>query len=153
MHVYDLNRELKIAVRIVKAKKSDLRDITEFEFDWMVESDYEVYKLETKRSGEVLGLISLKVITEELRIEIRLLEIRKDDVGRFKRYQGSAGILIGFACKKAFDLGFFGFVSLIPKTNLIEHYKDKCGFKQFGRHMAVQLIDSEMIMNKYLTNE
>lgn len=153
MYVIDLIENQKIAVQVTKAQNSELRSNNDFEFNWSEEIEYDVYKLETKVSNDVLGLISIKIISEELRIEIRLLEIRKDQIGKNKRYQKIAGILIAFACKKAFDLGFYGFVSLIPKTKLLKHYKDKYGFKQFGRHLAVELEQSEIIMIKYLTNE
>lgn len=153
MYVYDVIEMQKIPVQISKAKNSDLKPNSIFEFDWRDEREHDVFKLEIKKNKETLGLISLKIISEELRIEIRLLEIQKANIGKNKRYQKIAGILIGYACKKAFDLGFFGFVSLIPKTRLRIHYQEKYGFKQFGRHLAVQLEESEMIMNKYLTNE
>jgi len=153
MYVLDLINKKKIAVQISEANNSDLEQNDSFEFDWNHESEFGVYKLETKSSNEILGLISLNIIYEELRIEIRLIEIQKQSVGKSKRYERIAGVLLGLACKRAFDLGFFGFVSLIPKTKLQEHYQIKYGFKQFGRHLAVQLEESEIIMNKYLTNE
>jgi len=153
MYVFDLIENRRIAVQITKADISDLNPSTNFEFDWNQEKEYEVFKLETKSEDEILGLISLKIVFEELRIEIRLIEIQKTNVGKNKRYEKIAGILIAYACKRSFDLGFYGFVSLIPKTQLQEHYQLKYGFKQFGRHLAVQLEESEIIMNKYLTNE
>ena len=153
MYVFDVRDKQRIPVQISRARKSDLKTNRNFEFDWSEESIYDVFKIEVKRTNETLGLISLKIVPEELRIEIRLLEIQKANIGKNKRYQKIAGILIAYACKKAFDLGFFGFVSLIPKTRLQNHYQEKYGFKQFGRHLAVQLEESEMIMNKYLTNE
>jgi len=64
-----------------------------------------------------------------------------------------AGILIAFACKASFQNGFFGFVYLIPKTKLIDHYVEKYGFIPFGKHLAIELKASELLMNKYLLDE
>jgi len=74
-------------------------------------------------------------------------------IGKFKKYERVAGILIAFACKESFVSGFYGFVSLVPKTKLIKHYIEKYGFKQFGRHLAVEFESSEKLINKYLIDE
>lgn len=153
MYVSDLLEKRKVQVRITKTSTSDLSQNSNFVFDWSKEKGYNVFKLETKTSNELLGLLSYKIVSEELRIEIRLIEINKANVGKHKRYERIAGILLAHACKRAFDLGFYGFVSLIPKTKLQEHYQQKYGFRKFGRHLAIQLKESESIMNKYLANE
>jgi len=153
MYIVDLQEKQKVNVVVSKATKSELKNIQDFEFNWRSESEFEIYKLESINSGEILGLISLNIIYEELRIEIMLIEIQKANIGKSKRFDRIAGILIAYACKLAFDLGFYGFVSLVPKTRLIKHYKKKYDFKQFGRQLAVQFESSAQIMNKYLTDE
>jgi len=151
--VTDLTDESKVKVVISKCGNEEIVNLVEFTFDWMNEVEIEIFKLSIKKSGQILGLMSFIRIFEELRIEIRLLELNKINVVRNKRYDRIAGILIAFACKEAFFSGFFGFVSLIPKTRLIDHYISKYGFKQFGRHLAVELKTSERLMNKYLLDE
>ena len=47
----------------------------------------------------------------------------------------------------------FVFVSLKPKTRLIELYQDKYGFRQYGRLLAVEQRSSMALINKYLRNE
>ena len=128
-------------------------DASRFEFDWISESSFTVFRLEVLSSGEILGLMAIELIDEELRLEIRLLELSKDNIGSGRRFVNIAGILIAFACRLSFKMGFFGFVSLIPKTRLIEHYQTKYGFEQYGRHLAVDMERSQLLIKRYLENE
>lgn len=153
MFIYAIDTGIKRKVIIEHINLSDLVELHTFEFDWSKESKYETYKLSLASNRQILGLVSIERIVEELRIEVRLLEISIENVGRRKKYDGIAGILLAFACKESFKSGFYGFVSLIPKTGLINHYKEKYGFKQFGRHMAIELAASELLMKKYLSDE
>lgn len=153
MFVVEAKTGKRAKVRITSIKSTELRKLKDFEFDWSKEKEYETYKLSLISNGEILGLLSIDKIVDELRIEIRLLEISTKNVGKNKTYDRIAGILIAFACKESFRNGFFGFVSLIPKTRLINHYEEKYGFQQFGRHLAIELEASELLMNRYLTYE
>lgn len=153
MHVFDLIENKKVNVKVSPITKKELKKLENFEFEWEKELRFEVFKLELTKTKEVLGLLSIEKLFEELRTEIRLLEISKPNIGKLKRYDRIAGILIAFACKESFISGFYGFVSLIPKTRLIDHYINKYGFKQFGRHLSVELEMSENLMNKYLIDE
>ncbi len=121
-----------------------------FSFDWKTELVFEVYALRQKNSGAALGLISFEAVPSELRIEIKLLESSKENIGRGKKYRGIAGDLIAFACRESFLRGFYGFVSLIPKTELIDHYISEYGFVQAGRHLVTELVNSRNLIDKYL---
>jgi len=151
--VCDVKEKKRVNVSISLIEKKELVNLKEFEFDWQQEVEHEIYKLTVSKSTEVIGLMSFERYFEELRIEIRLLEISRQHVGKLKKYERVAGILIAFACKESFVSGFYGFVSLVPKARLIQHYKTKYGFKQFGRHLAVEFESSEKLINKYLINE
>ena len=70
-----------------------------------------------------------------------------------KIYENIAGCLIAWACRLAFIRGYYGFVSLVPKTRLIEHYKNAYGFEQFGRQLAVDTEQSHRLIKQYLKNE
>jgi len=140
-------------IKVSPITKKELKKLENFEFEWEKELRFEVFKLELTRTKEVVGLLSIDKLFEKLRTEIRLLEISKPNIGKLIRYDRIAGILIAFACKESFICGFYGFVSLIPKTRLIDHYINKYGFKQFGRHLAIELEMSENLMNKYLIDE
>jgi hypothetical protein len=121
-----------------------------FQFDWNYEKDQIVYKIRLESEEEILGLISVEDIPKEFRIHIRLIEVNTKDVGRRKRYDYVAGCLFAFVCEKSFQIDYEGYVSLQPKTELIEHYISKYGFQQFGKNLFVELADSERLINKYL---
>lgn len=153
MFVIELKSKQKFNAAVKPVCGSELIKIRDFDFDWAQEADYEVFKLIIPRTGEVLGLLSFERIFEELRIEIRLLELSTQNIGSRKKYDRIAGIFIAFCCKESFQNGFYGFVSLVPKTRLIKHYIEKYGFEYYGNHLAVDLKRSELLMNKYLLNE
>lgn len=153
MFVVEVNTGKKEKVRISQPNSSELQKLKSFNFNWSKESKFEVYKLSLISNDQILGLLSIERVIEELRIEIRLLEISTENIGKNKLYDHVAGILIAFACKESFKNGFYGFVSLIPKTELVKHYITKYGFQQFGRHLAIEMQASELLMNRYLTYE
>ncbi len=126
----------------------------EYSFDWKVERDNEVYKIFLKgKENEILGMMSLIDHQEEFRIHLNLIEIGVSNVGKSKNIENIAGCLIAFACQLAFMRGYFGFVSLQPKTELIELYQEKYGFRQYGRLLAVEQYSSRSLINKYLDYE
>lgn len=155
MFIGDLRTGEKLRASVLPCTLAELQqlDPNRFEFDWLSESSFVVFRLEILSSKEILGLMSIDLVPLELRVEIRLLELSKEDVGRLRRFENVAGILIASACKLSFKMGFFGFVSLIPKTKLIEHYRTKYGFEQYGRHLAVDMEKSRSLIKKYLEDE
>jgi len=153
MFVVETQTGKKVKVKISPSETSEYAKLENFEFDWRNEKEYETYKLSLSSNSKILGLLSIHRIAEELRIEIRLLEISKENIRETKKYDRIAGILIALTCKESFQHGFYGFVSLIPKTRLIKHNIEKYGFLQFGKHLAIELKISELLMNRYLTYE
>ena len=144
----------KIPAEIVKISEMALSEILEegnFDFDWRAETHYDLYALQIIQNGHTVGLMALKDVKDELRIEIMLLESSKDNIGTSKTYDKIAGCLIAKACRLSFDKGYYGFVSLIPKTQLIEYYKNAYGFEQFGRQLAVESVQSNHLIKKYLS--
>lgn len=103
-----------------------------------------------KEEEEIVGLISIIDIPEELRLHIHLLEISGENIGRSKKIERIAGCLIAYARRISFSKGYGGFVSLIPKTRLINYYQEKYGFPQFGRQLAVLGETSKNLIQKYL---
>jgi len=122
----------------------------QFSFDWEEEKKYEVFKLILKEENEIVGLIAIIDIPEELRLYIHLLEISKDNIGKNKKIERIAGCLIAYICRISFSKGYGGFVSLVPKTKLINHYQKEYGFAQFGRQLAVLGEISKNLTLKYL---
>lgn len=146
-----------IAVVIGELTATDIAKIRrskEFVFDWELEQATELYKLYLKDDeSQILGLLSLKDYPEELRIHINLIEVIKSQVGKTKTLDHIAGCLIAYACALAFSRGYEGFVSLQPKTRLIDLYQDKYGFRQYGRLLAVEYEISKQLIDKYIGNE
>lgn len=52
-----------------------------FGFDWKKEEQFDIYKLTKVNDKNILGLMSLFVIRSEFRVEIRLLEAAKPNIG------------------------------------------------------------------------
>lgn len=125
-----------------------------FSFDWETEKRYEVYKIYLlSDDNTILGLMSLIDIPGEYRIHLNLLEVSKPYQGKDKELDFIAGCLIAFAAEIAIKRGYYGFVSLEPKTQLIDHYQNKYGFRQYGRYLGIEGPASQTLVNKYLGNE
>jgi len=152
--IYTKNKE-EFDAEIVEIEKSDLQKIIEnkqFEFDWNQEKDNHIFKIVgiQKEEGKILGLISLIDIQDEFRIHINLVESSKENQGKSKKINRIAGCLIAFACQVAFEKGYIGFTSLVPKTLLIPLYMKKYGFSQYGRQLAIEGKDAINLIQKYL---
>lgn len=154
MHVrYTISGEFKEAQIALLEERELTKSLTRrFGFDWKKEISYDIYKISLKEGALILGLMSLGIVLSELRIEIRLLESAKENIGKVKQYDRVAGCLIAYACRLSFKQGFGGFVSLVPKTELIRYYKQAYGFFPMGRHLALSGEDSRALIEKYLEN-
>lgn len=90
---------------------------------------------------------------EEYRVHLNLLEVSTRHQGKNKEIDLIAGCLIAFAAALAIKRGYYGFVSLLPKTELIDHYQDKYGFRQYGRYLGIEGSSSQTLINQYLRHE
>jgi len=155
MWVVDKVSGHRVKTRVVEVMPIQLKRLSksDFRFDWLKVDCDEIYQLVISADGYILGMMALKVIAEELRIEICLLEVSASNVGKGKEFENIAGILLAHACKLSFKYGFFGFISLIPKTALVSHYKKKYGFVSYGTHLGMDLERSEKLINKYLAKD
>jgi len=154
MKLLNVRTKLFEEAEVSEVEKSDLITIqkgTDFVFDWKKErSISNVYKIYLLSDVEVIqGLISMQDIKKEFRIHINLIELSRQNIGRDKLYDRVAGCLLAYACEAAFDKSYGGFVSLLPKTALIEHYCRRYGFQQFGRQLAVDYEASLALVKKY----
>jgi hypothetical protein len=128
-----------------------LKPSKEFNFNWNLEEKNEVYKIYLlEKPQEILGLMSLIDHPEEYRIHINLIEVGNENKGRLKKIDNTTGCLLAHACEIAYERGYYGFVSLQPKTKLIDLYQDRYGFRQFGRFLAVWQESAHLLMKKYL---
>lgn len=119
-------------------------------FNWKTESDNRIYRLRLLKGKEALGLMSLRFIEEEQRVEIVLLAVSKENRGKNKQYEGIAGNLIAWAAREAIRLfAENGCVSLLPKTKLKAHYMQKYGMMDAGRHVFLEGASLLSIIKKY----
>lgn len=142
----------KIEAAIIKLDAKEIALINKskrFDFNWNKEKQYDVYKLNVKGIDEPLGLMSLADRPIDFAIEIRLLASSLENVSKTKQYQRIAGCLIAFACRKAFDAGYGGYVCLKPKTELEVHYQDMYGFVSTKLFLITQGHNSLTLIKKY----
>jgi len=146
---------LKAAItELVEKDFLQLKSSEDFGFDWSEESDYEVYKIFLiNKSEEILGVTSLKDIPGEYRIHLNLIEVSKKHQGKTKEIDRIAGCLIAFSVAAAFKRGYDGFVSLEPKTRLIDLYQDKYSFRQYGRYLGIEGDNAINLVNQYFEDE
>jgi len=126
---------------------------TRFNFDWEREAAYRTYKITIVNDDCIMGLMSTLIIAKEYRVEIRLLESAQENVGRNKIYDRVAGCLIATACQLSFENRYDGFVSLVPKTELISHYTEKYHFYRMGGHLVIEGAVARNLIIEYLEND
>jgi len=156
MPLFDLASRRSLDHIIKQLTKEDYKWLSgsdEFHFDWKAERKNDTYNIHLKNEEDILGAMSLKDNPEELRIHLNLIEVGSSNVGQSKSIEHIAGCLIAFACRIAFEKGYDGFLSLQPKTNLIQLYQNKYGFKPYGRLLAVEFSSSKLLIDKYLPYE
>jgi hypothetical protein len=90
-----------------------------------------------------------KDVSEEFRIHINLIEISNDNKSPNKKIDRVARCLLSFAVQIAFEKGYYGFISLVPKTQLIPLYVEKYGFSQYGRQLAIEGREAIKLIQAY----
>jgi hypothetical protein len=140
---------------IVLANSNDFKSITKKEgwlFDWKAEftkPDRDVYKLTIVNNQSVIqGLVSLTVRTDH--VYMHLIESAPFNRGKEKVYAGVPGNMFAFACKLSFQRGYEGYLSVLSKTNLIEHYEKTLGAMHVGGLLMIINTSAALkLINKY----
>jgi hypothetical protein len=143
---------------VIRFTKDDLKQVTKknkWLFDWKVEFDNnkkEVYKLSIVNNSNVIqGLISLSIEADH--IFMNLLESAPFNMGKNKVYEGVAGNLVAYACKKSFQLGFDGCIAFMAKSKLIEHYEKTLGAERIAlQKMIINPPQAQILVDKYFKN-
>lgn len=153
--MYLLYRETQeeIPAEIIPISAKQLKQVMatkQFDFNWLEEVHHHLYAIRAVETVDILGLLALKDVPSEQRIEIILVEVSKRNRGKNKILERIAGCLIAWACRQAFDKKYNGFVSLVPKTELIVHYRKKYGFLKYGFHLVIHSNNSQSLINEYL---
>lgn len=130
MYIGDVKTGEKIEVVIERITLKDLKAIKtnpHFVFNWTKYKDKEIFKLCTRSDKKIQGLMCIMDHVDEQTnaIEIELLEVGTENVGKKKKFDRIAGTLIAYACRESIKRGHEGYIFLTPKTDLINHYKEK----------------------------
>ncbi len=111
-------------VKLLKAGK--------FQFDWKNEiRKREVLRLFTNASPNLIqGLISFEEQSDH--VFMNWIELASFNVGRNKVYDRIADLLIGRVAEISFERGYDGFLALIAKSALVDHYEKKFKAQRIG---------------------
>ena len=154
MEIADVETGIRRSIVISKAENEDFKLLTKkrFSFSWRaIRTLATIYKLQIKGEGDILGVIGLIDWTREKRIEIKLLSSSVENIGKGKRFNGIAGCLIAFACRQAVTkYGTEACVSLVPKTELIEHYMEKYHMQNAGWQLYLDGRNLIKLLKEYL---
>ena len=108
-------------------------------FDWKKEhkqTDRVVYKLTTVENPDVIqGLISLSDLGDH--IFVNLVESASFNRTESRLYHLVSVHLFAFSCKRSFEKGYEGFISLESKSGLVEYYATSIGAQRMGRSLKM----------------
>ena len=152
MFITECKTGIKHKVVIEPVLDKDYKGITKkrYFFNWKTEKKYDVYKIRRVGNDDILGVMSLMNHAGEKRIEIKLLAVSFENRGNKKQYEGIAGTLIGFACREAVKYyGNEACVSLVPKTEIKEHYISKYGMINAGDQIFLEGLPLLKILKNY----
>jgi len=152
MKIIEVSTGKEYPIEIVAIETTDFKLLRKdrYFFNWSIERNQEVYKLQIIGSRDILGLVSAEKIPEEWRIHIRLLTVSKENKGSTKIYDNIAGNLITHIAKIAvLEYAEYACVSLRPKTQLAKHYIDKYNMNSTGITLSIEVPEILDLINLY----
>jgi len=152
MKITDVSTGEKYLVEILPVEIDEFKTLRKgrYFFDWKIEKNQEVYKLQINGSSDILGLVSIERISQEWRIHIRLLTVSKENKGKRKKYDNIAGNLIVYVAKIAIrEYGELACVSLRPKSQIAQHYIDKYNMNITGLTLSIEVPEIINLINLY----
>lgn len=152
MKIIEISTGEKYSVDILPVEIDEFKTLRKerYFFDWKIEKNQEVYKLQIKGSSDILGLVSIERISQEWRIHIRLLTVSKENKGNKKKYDKIAGNLITYVAKIAIrEFGELACVSLRPKSQIARHYIDKYNMNITGMTLSIEVPEIIDLINLY----
>ena len=139
---------------IVEVNRRDSAQIRneDWLFDWrreLLRPAHQIFKLIiAKIPNRIQGLMSLTDQSDH--VFINLLENATFNIGEGKHYDGVAGNLVAFACKRAFQTGHGGIVAFHAKTALVKHYRETLGAQLFSHAgMLIDTKESLVLVERY----
>ena len=152
MKIEDTSTGKEYPVEILPVESEDFKSLgkVRYFFDWRIERNQEVYKLQMTGSSDILGIVSMERIPDEWRIHIRLLTVSKENKGSGKKYDKIAGNLITHVAKIAvLEFGELACVSLKPKSQIAQHYIDKYNMHITGMTLSIEVPEILDLINLY----
>jgi len=152
MKILDTSTGKEYPAEILPVESDDFKSLgkVRYFFDWKIERNQEVYKLQITGSSDILGLVSVERIPNEWRIHIRLLTVSKENKGNGKKYDKIAGNLIAHVAKIAVsEFGELACVSLKPKSEIAQHYIDKYNMNVTGVTLSIEVPEILDLINLY----
>lgn len=160
MVIREVSSGKDIDVIIEPVVQTDLKKLTikRYFFNWKnAGEETTLWKLSPKGNVDIKGVMALVDYPGEHRIEVKLLAVSRENVilkkeqgKKLKEYEGIAGNLLAFACRIAITkYGDKGCVSLLPKTELKEHYINEYGMVDAGYHVFLELDNLQDLLEKY----
>ena len=160
MKIIDVASGEQIECEIVPLEKEDVKNIpaSRYFFNWKKEADDgSLFKLRILGEMDIKGVMKLIDVPEEERIEIKLLAVskenmvlKKDKGKKQKKYKDIAGNMISFAASEALKTyGVNACVSLLPKTELRNHYISKYSMLLAGSHVFLEGGSLLNVINQY----
>ena len=152
MKIIDTSTGEKHSVDILPVEIDEFKTLRKgrYFFDWRIEKNQEVYKLQIIGSSDILGLVSIERIPQEWRIHIRLLTVSKENKGNEKKYDKIPGNLIAYVAKIAIrEFGELACVSLRPKSQIAQHYIDKYNMNITGMTLSIEVPEIIDLINLY----
>jgi len=154
MYIIDRITKRHHSVRILLIEKGDFNKLTvkRYSFNWKKLKDgFTIYKLCLMDDEDILGVIALINYPAEERTEIKLLAVSVENKGKDKRYERIAGCLLAFAGREAMrKYDKYPCLSLIPKTELKQHYISKYGMVDGGWQLFLEDMQLIHVINEYL---
>jgi hypothetical protein len=149
------NKKRNIVISEVKDKEFVLLTKKRYSFIWkQLKGKAKTYKLQIEDEDDILGVMALDDFPDESRIEIKLIASSKENVGRNKKYEGIIGCLIAFACSESLiKYNEQACVSLIPKTELKDHYINKYGMDDGGWQVFLEGPELNILIRKYIHHD
>jgi len=154
MGIIEVATGRKLKTSVTPLANADFKQITKrrYFFDWKKERGVaDLFKLTLQGESEILGLLALIDFPREFRVQIHLLCVSQENLGKDKKYEGIAGSLIAFAGRVAIAKYFEqACISLLPKTELRSHYKSKYGMIDGGPQLFLEGARLNELIKKYL---
>lgn len=154
MAIIEVATGLKLKSSVTPLVNADFKQITKkrYFFDWKKERGIsDLFKLTLQGESEILGLLALIDFPQEFRVQIHLLCVSRENLGKDKKYEGIAGSLIAFAGRVAITKYLEqACISLLPKTELRSHYKSKYGMMDGGPQLFLEGTRLNDLVKKYL---